>query len=205
MRMFETGDKQDSRLRREIKWDAVAAIIASLVGLLALVVAAYTAYIQRYTANIQLEQVRAQVWPYLISGNNDLDQSLTVINKGMGPAIVRSVQLRINGKPQPDWNHVLAVLGMPPHQFIQTTINHEVLTPGEQMQIIRFQDKDRWGHFHDAALGRMSLDICFCSTLDECWVSSDKNLIGLPSMPIQTEVRPVDQCPRLPPAEVFNN
>src|SRR5574337_1403716 len=68
------------------RWDALGVIIASLVGLLALVVAGYTAYIQR-------EQVRAQVWPYLISGNNDLAQALTISNKGVGPAIVRSVQV----------------------------------------------------------------------------------------------------------------
>lgn len=106
--------------RRQIKWDAVAAIIASLIGFLALLVAAYTAYVQRYTADIQREQVRAQVWPYLIPGNSDLTQSLVVNNKGNGPAIVRSVQVLINGKPQPDWNHVLDSLGLPPHHLSGT-------------------------------------------------------------------------------------
>lgn len=191
--------------RRAIKWDAMAAIIASLVGFLALIVAGYTAYVQRYTANIQRQQVSAQVWPYLISGNNDLTQALVVNNKGVGPAIIHSVQIRVDGKPQADWNRVLAALGLPPHQFILTSINHEVLSPGEEMQIIRFPDKDLWQRFSAAAMNRMSMDICFCSTLGECWVSADKNLIGPASMPMQTRVRPTDRCPKLPSDEIFNN
>ncbi|MGN6789869.1 MAG: hypothetical protein ACTHJP_10090 [Rhodanobacteraceae bacterium] len=191
--------------RREIKWDAVAAIIASLVGFLALLVAGYTAYVQRYTAEIQNKQVQAQVWPYVISGNDDLNLALTVSNQGVGPAIVRGVQVRMDGKPQSDWNHIVANMGLPPHSFFQSTINRYVLSPGERLQIIRFSEKALWQRFENAALNRMSIDICFCSTLGECWMSRNKNLIGLPSMPLQLRVDPVDQCPRLPPAEAFNN
>ncbi|MGH8155426.1 MAG: hypothetical protein ACREP0_09375 [Rhodanobacteraceae bacterium] len=54
-------DPRGAATKRGIRWDAMAAIIASLVGLLALIVAGYTAYIQR-------QQVRAQVWPYLQMG-----------------------------------------------------------------------------------------------------------------------------------------
>ena len=193
-----SDESQVAGAQRAIRWDALAAIIASLVGLLALIVAGYTAYIQR-------QQVRAQVWPYLISGNNDLTQSLVVNNKGVGPAVVRTVQLWINGKPQSDWNRVVANMGLPPHQFFQATINHDVLSPGEELQIIRFPEKALWQRFKTAASNRMAMDICFCSTLGECWISSNKNLIEPPSMPLQLKVEAVDRCPQLPPAEVFNN
>jgi len=193
-----SDESQVAGAQRAIRWDALAAIIASLVGLLALTVAGYTAYIQR-------QQVRAQVWPYLISGNNDLTQSLVVNNKGVGPAVVRTVQLWVNGKPQSDWNRVVANMGLPPHQFFQATINHDVLSPGEELQIIRFPDKALWQRFKTAASNRMAMDICFCSTLGECWISSNKNLIEPPSMPLQLKVEAVDRCPQLPPAEVFNN
>ena len=63
----------DKRLGREIRYDAIAAVIATLVGMLALLVAGYTAYIQR-------QQVRAQVWPWLVAGNNDNDRSSEVLN-----------------------------------------------------------------------------------------------------------------------------
>ena len=88
------------RPRRRRDWDGVAAIIAAGVGLLALFVSAYTAYIQH-------QQVRAQVWPYLLAGNDDGNQSIYVYNKGVGPAIVQSAQIFVDGKPQTDWVHVL--------------------------------------------------------------------------------------------------
>jgi hypothetical protein len=202
-RMRETASSRDESIhpvtrRRMIRWDAVAAIIASLVGLLALLVAGYTAYVQR-------QQVRAQVWPYLIIGNDDLSQSLTVQNKGVGPAIVRSVQVRVGGKPASDWIHVVAALGMPPLHFSQTTVNRDVLSAGEELQAIHFTDKKLWQRFHAAAFGRLAMDVCFCSTLNECWISSNRNLVGPATMPLQLNVQPVGRCPRLPPAQVFNN
>lgn len=186
-------------------WDAVAAIIASFVGFLALLVAGYTAYVERYTAQIQTKQVQAQVWPYLISGNNDLTQSLVVSNKGVGPAIVRSVQVLVDDKPQADWNQVLTTLRLPSNGYIQTSLNHQVLSPGEESQIIRFPDNESWKRFHDAASGRIAIKICFCSTLDECWVSSNRSLIVTRTMALQMQMRQVAECPRLPATEVFNN
>lgn len=186
------------RENRRHRWDALGVIVASLVGLLALVVAGYTAYIER-------EQVRAQVWPYLITGNNDLTWSLTLGNKGVGPAIVRSVQVKVDGKAQVDWDHVLMALGLPSRHYILSTVNHGVLSPGEELQMIRFPDKESWGQFRDAASGRLAADICFCSTLGECWMSSNEKIIGPKSMPLQLRVNAVAQCPRLLPAEIFNN
>ncbi len=107
--MSETPHSQDEpqseSAKRRIRWDAAAAIIASLVGLLALIVAGYTAHIQR-------QQVRAQVWPYLIGGISGHKNELVWINKGVGPAIVRDVEITIDGKPQGDWAPLMRTLGL---------------------------------------------------------------------------------------------
>lgn len=180
-----------------IRWDAVAAIVASLVGLLALCVSAYTAYIQR-------QQVRAQVWPWLVAGNNDLDRSITVYNKGVGPAIVREAQVFVDGKPQPGWNQALDALGVAkPREFYQSTINPDVLSPGEQLRIIQFPDQNAYHRFKQAAVQHLTMEVCFCSTLGECWMYSDRHPVGYKG-PAQL-VSPVKQCPRLPQAEIFHN
>ena len=113
---------------RERNWDALAAVLAAGIGFLALVVSGYTAYIQR-------QQVRAQVWPYLIAGNDDGNDSIFVYNKGVGPAIVKTAQVFVDGKPQPDWAHVLAALGLPDHRYSQSTLNPGVISAGEQVSI----------------------------------------------------------------------
>jgi hypothetical protein len=182
--------------RRRREWDGIAAIIAALVGLLALCVSGYTAYIQH-------QQVRAQVWPYLEAGNDDGNQAIYVYNKGVGPAIVKSVQVFIDGKPQSTWADVLTALGVPPHDYVQSTLNPGVISAGEQVRAIKVKDDERWKTFRSAAVARMTMNICFCSTLDECWMYSDEHPVGYKT--IAQLVRPVDQCPRLPDAEVFNN
>ena len=205
MRMIETDEKRDGRLRREIRWDAVAAIIAALIGLLSLVVAGYTAYVQRYTANVQMEQVRAQVWPWLVAGNNDNERSVEVYNKGVGPAIVRSAQIWIDGKSQPDWNHVLDALGVAkPRTYSESTIYPGVVSAGETVRIIKFAEDEAYQRFRTAAIQKhMTIAICYCSTLGECWRYRDEHLVGYKEGMLH--MMPVAQCPRLPPSEVFNN
>jgi len=187
------ADSQPSRTR----WDAVAAIVASLIGFLALIVSGYTAYVQR-------QQVRAQVWPWLVAGNNDLEHSIEVLNKGAGPAIIRSVQVFVDGKPKQNWDAVLDALGMArPHPFQQSTINPNVLTSAEHITIIKFPDEAPWKQFRAEATNRVWMNICFCSSLDDCWMYSDKRPVGYK---VSTQlVKPIDECPRLPDAEVFNN
>ncbi|HEY3521683.1 MAG TPA: hypothetical protein VGK80_11680 [Rhodanobacteraceae bacterium] len=195
---------QNETARRTIRWDAAAAIIASLVGFLALLVAGYTAYIQRYTAEIQTKQVQAQVWPWLAAGNNDNEDSVEVVNKGVGPAIVRTAQVFVDGKPQPDWQHVLKALGTVPHQYSQSTLNPNVLAPGEKVPVIQFADKDDYKRFRAAAVAHLTLiDICYCSTLGECWRYRDRHLVGYKTL--AQLVEPVAQCPKLPDNALFIN
>jgi hypothetical protein len=171
------------------KWDALAAIIASLIGVLALLVSGYTAYVQR-------QQVRAQVWPYLLVGNYDPESALKVLNKGVGPAIVRSVRIWVDDKPQHDWNHVFAALGLPVSSRRTSTIDGNVLSPGESVTMIALTDAQAYQQFRNAVRTRSSLEICYCSTLDECWVSSDRHV----ERATQTSV---EQCPRLADDEKF--
>jgi len=148
-------------------WNGLAAVIAALVGFLALMVSAYTAYIQR-------QQTRAQVWPRLLVGDRPADRLVVIYNKGMGPAIVRSVQVYVDGRPQPDWDHVVAAQGYklsaPPKS---STIGSVVISPGEELHLLRFaSDAD----FTQAIYGDKSaeLRICYCSVLNDCWVMDDR-------------------------------
>jgi hypothetical protein len=144
-------------------WDGLAAVIAALVGLLALAVSGYTAYIQR-------QQVRAQVWPYLEPGVSGSKRELVVVNKGAGPALVRSVHMYVDGKPQHNWDAVYAALELklgqrPPY----STLNSIVLSPGERLEQVLFQSPEDFNAFAKLA-NRVELSVCYCSTLNECWV-----------------------------------
>ena len=177
---------------RSQRWDALGVVVASLVGLLALLVSGYTAYVQR-------QQVRAQVWPHLWVAYQDLEHQLTVFNKGVGPAIVRSVRVSVDGKPQTEWNHVLAALKLPMTDYGHSTISGTVLSPGDALSILVFPDAQSHSRFREAMSARGLISICYCSTLDECWSFEDRRRPAKPS------VQPVDECPSLPVAEGFRD
>ncbi len=174
---------------RSIRWDALAAVIASLVGLLALLVAGYTAHIQR-------QQVRAEVWPYLMWASSDTQSEYMWLNKGVGPAVVKSARVLVGGKVQPNWKAVMQSLGLGPMEYGQSTFNGSVLSPGETLEWLKFNDHDDFQRFRGAA-GQVGLafEVCYCSTLGDCWANDGKG----------TSRAAVDNCPVVPEDEQFDD
>jgi hypothetical protein len=169
--MPESPQNRDAEIsvvtERHTRWDALAAIIASLVGLLALLVAGYTAYIER-------QQVRAQVWPYLQMGKSDAQgqYEFVALNKGMGPVVVRSVQVLVSGKPVRNWEELQRVVGFDPKGGqVTSSLNGLVLAPGDKIRWIAFQNADDINAFmEDWEKFRVQAHVCYSSTLGETWL-----------------------------------
>jgi hypothetical protein len=173
---------QDVRSRPGRNWNALAAVIASLIGLLALCVSGYTAWIQR-------EQVRAEVWPYLQTGISPSQREMNLSNKGVGPASVRRVRMFVDGKPQRTWPQAFDALGL--HDLSDTpasTINGIVITPGESIQQINLPEAEDFARFY-TRYPRIQLAICYCSALDECWMYDEREKSA------EARRRQVDACP----------
>jgi hypothetical protein len=157
--------------RRASRYDA---IIATLVGLCALCVSAYTAYMQR-------QQVRAMVWPILeFDTSNQPDIHLTLANKGVGPAIIRHVIVKVDGEPVINWHEALEkLLGPGEHRLSESDMHSHVLSAGESMTILTPRDSENnplnfdrsnplWVKMNEAR-ARVEVEICYCSTLGDCW------------------------------------
>jgi hypothetical protein len=148
-------------------------IIATLIGCVAVCVAGYTAYMQR-------QQVRAAVWPILeFDTSNGPDIHFTVSNKGVGPAIIRNVIVKVDGQPVRNWNEVLdKFLGPGKYHFSESDINGHVFSAGESMDVFTPRDADgnvlndksnpMWVELNKDR-GRVTVEICYSSTLGECW------------------------------------
>ena len=148
--------------------------IATFIALLAVCVAGYTAYMQR-------QQVRAAVWPILeFDSSNGPNIHFTVSNKGVGPAIIRHVIMKVDGQPVKNWNEVLdKFLGPEKHRYTESDITGHVFGPGESMDVFTPRDSDGnpitfdktnplWIQM-DKNRGRLTTEICYCSTLGDCW------------------------------------
>jgi hypothetical protein len=150
------------------------ALIATLIGLLAVCVSAYTAYMQR-------QQVRAAVWPILeFDSSNAPDIHFTLANKGVGPAIIRHVIVMVDDHPVKNWHEAIEKLWGPgEHLFSESDMNGYVLGPNESRTVFTPRDDannplnfDRsnplWVTMNKERF-RVTAEICYCSTLGECW------------------------------------
>jgi hypothetical protein len=148
-------------------------IIATFVGLCALCVSGYTAYMQR-------QQVRGAVWPILQfdSGNGPIQ--FTLANKGVGPAIIKHVVLRVDDQPVKNWAEVLEkILGPGYHPGESSDMSNRVFAAGESRNVFTPHDDTHvpipfdksnplWAKLNTGR-DRVTVEICYCSTLGECW------------------------------------
>ena len=156
--------------RRASRYDAV---IATLVGLCALCVSAYTAHVQR-------QQVRAAVWPILEFDSSNGPIQFTLANKGVGPAIIKHVIVKVDGEPVKNWYEVLEkILGPGKHPGEESDMSGRVFSAGESMNVftphgeannpIPFDKSNPLWAKLNTGRSRVTVEICYCSTLDECW------------------------------------
>src|SRR5437763_11032103 len=137
--MKPAGDKigavpEEKETRRASRYDAV---IATLVGFLALGVSAYTAYVQR-------QQVRAAVWPILeFDSSNAPDIHFTLANKGIGPAIIRHVVVRVDGQAVRNWKEAFErILGHGEHLGSESDMRGHGVAVGEAMTVFTPHDAE---------------------------------------------------------------
>jgi hypothetical protein len=156
------------------------AIVATFVGILALAVSAYTAHIQR-------QQVRAQVLPILeFATGNVPELRVFIANKGVGPAIVKDVKITVDDTPERDWKSAMQrLLGPGQHNHFQSTINGRVIAAGESIEIfaprlpggapLPYGEPNSEGDRFNQGRDRLGIEICYCSTLNDCWTLTDGN------------------------------
>jgi hypothetical protein len=182
-------------VKKERNWDAFAAVIASLIGLLALLVSGYTAYLQR-------QQVRAQVWPRIEAGISNLNLTLIASNNGMGPARVTGVKVTVDDKPIQTWADVIKAFGYTGDEdFVFSTISERVFPPGATVEIFKAAPSESsqkmFADFLEQKQHNFKMQICYCSVLDECWLFDD-------SATRVNRITPIKNCP-FTEAEQFQN
>jgi hypothetical protein len=98
--------------------------IATFIALLAVSVAGYTAYMQR-------QQVRAAVWPILEFDSSNGPIRFTLANKGVGPAIIKHVILKVDNQPAKNWAEVVErILGPGYHPGEESDMSGRVFAAG---------------------------------------------------------------------------
>jgi hypothetical protein len=142
--------------------DRLAAIASGFVAALALAVSTYNVYLQR-------QQIRAQVWPRLQWSYTNVDGfEYTLANNGVGPAEVEAVEVKVDGKPVADWEEAVRLSTGAARPHVNSFMNGRALSPGAEMHPLHVAAGTD-AEAMDAAHERIEIDICYCSSLHDCW------------------------------------
>src|ERR1041384_1757014 len=141
------------------------AVGALIVGVTAVVVGVYEAWLQR-------AHDRAEVWPRLEVSTWTADSGATIRldNTGLGPALVNYISVTVDGRPKSDWRSVLATLyGDSLPAFGQSTVFQRALRPGAEQTMIHLSARTVPQNFWDW-VHRVTVRVCYASVFGDSWV-----------------------------------
>ena len=111
----------------------------TFIAVAALVVSVSAVAVGLYEAQLQRAHDRAEVWPHVEISTfvTPKGASLFVENTGLGPAIIKSVVVTVDGKPRRNWDDVLRALGDSARAAMSTTtvVDH-ALRGGERTALV---------------------------------------------------------------------
>ncbi len=156
-----------------------------VIAIAALLVSAVSAFALIYQTRVIGQQYAATIWPY-VSVNSSYGvrgASIRVENDGLGPALIESAQLLIDGKPVPSWGWYLeGFMTNPalPHTRGSRSISATsfgratTIRPGESMSLFAIVYKAQIDP-RALVVHQVGIRLCYCSINSSCW-----NLIATP-------------------------
>lgn len=176
-----------------LSFDTVGSIAAIVIGACALFVAWDQAQIMR-------KQQHASVMPAVnvasgFSSNADsFVMTVTISNDGIGPALIESASLHVDGKPVEDWPDLRDRL-LPPalHDDFASNLDSAIgmLAAGaksDAIQLIWPRNETTSAGFEALKARVFSADsaenyfsVCYCSVFDKCWVAGPERNTSRPT------------------------
>lgn len=141
----------------------------------AMLIALSSLAITLYEARATREHDRVSVWPRLAQESSDsagiYDRSIT--NVGLGPALVRSHEVRLDDTVRTSWSPVVAALAGPaaqPSWFFSSVGAGTVILPGHTIHVLTVGGAGVDMRQDRRVVGR----VCYCSLYGECWTAASE-------------------------------
>lgn len=164
----------------------------TIVAACALLMSTVTAGAMVYQTRVLQDQFSATVWPYL-GVSMDYSPSFVdvhLINEGVGPALIRSAQLLVDGKPMTGWDRkfISTVFGRRIHgaKHVQATMGSvdasTAMRAGEDRTLLRIAAPS--GIVRQALKHDITLKFCYCSINSRCWNLAASSQSARPAIPV---------------------
>jgi hypothetical protein len=182
------------RLLKYLPWMMAGHWLITIPTFVISIALAYATYVQA-DATRKIQQ--SETWPYVsyatsnASPEGDVRIAFTLTNGGVGPAKLKAMEFRYDGKPMAN-----------PRQFLELCCGYAsgrsmrfttggvggVLRPGDSIDFIRLtklpETAAMWDRLQDERW-KVKVKTCYCSIFDDCWVMESGSL----------DPTPVKSCP----------
>jgi hypothetical protein len=177
----------------------------AIVALTAIFISAVSLYVAIEHGKTERDLVAANVWPFpraILSNGFDAQHSIAigVSNGGVGPAKIQSFELFYRGRPvRSGLDFLRQCCGLPsvpaaakaafPNGTYNSIVDQTVLRPGEDNAVLRVEPSKTAPKITDRlaqveVLSQVTFRVCYCSVLDQCWISDLRS----------TRTQPVREC-----------
>jgi hypothetical protein len=134
-------------------------------------------FIYIYQSKLMAEQQQVAVWPYVQWATSNIDgYKLSAYNKGVGPALIRKVEMRFNDVAvKGNRDLVQAVMGAPGDDIgiVNSGLMDAVMSPNETLTFLTIASKEEGKAFETRLnAGKFELNITYCSIYGRCWITS---------------------------------
>ena len=151
-----------------------------IVALAAIVVSVMSLAVYIFQANIMMDQQHTAVWPHVewsttyVSDDQNQEFYISVVNKGVGPALVKDTKLYLDGKVYKNGDYddfMKDLMGEGRRDslwILYSVVDNRVMAPGDEVRI--FHVKNWQGaRIPVVDYSRYKYELCYCSIYDDCW------------------------------------
>jgi hypothetical protein len=151
------------------------------IGLVAIVINVITVSVYMYQAQIMQSQQHASAWPYLewLTSYNEEQCYIEIANNGIGPAIITTVAVKVNGKQMDNMDSLFTnLIGTTRFPHLTSTVQNRVLPAGKTIRIFQVNNEIWAGKvFMALQASHFELEICYESIYGESWTCSGTNVV----------------------------
>jgi hypothetical protein len=150
------------------------------VALAALVASGVSLYIAQRQTEVMHRQLAASIWPAIQYSTSNLRAgepviTMTLENVGVGPARIHSFRVTHEGRAVEDATAFIEECCAPegaPVRTITSFVQGRILPAGQVIEFLVLPADPEVPEIYDRfdrVRGELSVAVCYCSVLDECW------------------------------------
>lgn len=151
------------------------------IAVFAIFISLSTLFVYIYQSNLMKQQQRMSVWPYLSFGPSwGYDYfRLNLVNKGIGPAIVKSFEMSYDGKALGNIHELMLLVpdSLKSEYLYSTVWPGMVIMAGEEVNMFKVTDPGTVKYIVENLLNdKMDISICYASVYGDTWISYGLNV-----------------------------